>query len=179
MRIEFSSATNEPDIRKLLRQEVEAGRIAPHVYVEIRAIKARSGKPAYNVYLSATERDRGRRAGNSGSYGSMNDGSYAATYDEWGWLLAALYNADPDMHVGSPSYPTYRDDSDFHDQTGWTYRNDLAQIIEQWGDPYPFRSGRNLSGRRGFGRQLDAKYGAKEDERTAEWARKFYAGEVY
>ena len=85
----------------------------------------------------------------------MQDGSYAATYDEWGFFLAALYRRDEDACV-SPNFKhdtaLYLDSGDFHDKTGKTYSDGYPSFVEKYGDDYPYRSGRNLKGRRGYGR---------------------------
>ena len=43
---------------------------------------------------------------------------YAATWDEWGMTLAALFELDPEMIVGSPKCPTYASADAFHAATG-------------------------------------------------------------
>lgn len=43
---------------------------------------------------------------------------YAATYDEWGVVLAAIFEADPDAFAGSAKNPVYRDFDHFHYATG-------------------------------------------------------------
>lgn len=51
---------------------------------------------------------------------TSNIGEYAGrkgiTYDEWGILLNALYDLDPDMNA---TY--YQDRRDFHESTGWRF----------------------------------------------------------
>lgn len=42
----------------------------------------------------------GRRWTNTGHSGSDVGGFYAASYDEWGWFIDALFDADPDMIFG-------------------------------------------------------------------------------
>lgn len=195
MRIQFSDVYLGPAHRPLsldiltdaLAAEQAAGRIAPHVTFKVlRGIRSNTGRPAVEVQLQAAERDRGRRYGNRGSYGQTNslqpvDGvQFAATFDEWGWFLRRLYRADWGIVVGSPSRPTYSDGGDFDHQTGKTYRADLAELIERAGDPFPFRVGKNVIGARGRGRSsYGSDYWGQRDERTAEWARAFYAGEVF
>jgi len=49
------------------------------------------------------------------SYGHGKEG-YAATYDEWGYWLAALYELDPEMIAGP-----YKSRDDFHAQTNNDY----------------------------------------------------------
>lgn len=189
MRIQFSDVYLERDrltldtVRRALQTEQEAGRIAPHVTFKVlRGIRSTTGRPACEVQLQAAERDRGRRAGNSGSYGAMRpeyDG-YAATFDEWGWFLRRLYMQDWGMIVGSPSAPTYSSGLDFDFCTGETYHPLLASHIKDHGDPFPFRVTRSVIGARGRGRSSYAttSWGTR-DARTEDWARAFYAGEVF
>jgi hypothetical protein len=194
MRIQFSDVYLGPAHRLLsldiltdaLAAEQAAGRIAPHVTFKVlRGIRSNTGRPAVEVQLQAAERDRGRRYGAAGAYSSRNEWeagrlNYAATFDEWGWFLRRLYRADWGMVVGSPSRPTYSDGGDFDHRTGKTYRADLAELIERAGDPFPFRVGKNVIGARGRGRSsYGSDYWGQRDERTADWARAFYAGEVF
>ena len=76
--------------------------------------RSRTGKArGLEVKLTGTS----NRARNDGS------GEAAATWDEWGIFLAALYEADPGMIVGgSLERAIYRDGDDFHWKTGDRYR---------------------------------------------------------
>jgi hypothetical protein len=157
-----------------------AGAIASHVTFKVRTAHARRGPgSALEIQLEAATRDRGRRSGSSGSYGGLQDGSYAATHDEWGFLMAAMFRLAPDMLTGSKKYA--EDGEQFHHRTGHTYDASYPGHIEKYGDEYPYRIGRNQKGRRGAGRlHYDApqvRY-AVEDERTADWLRALQSGEV-
>lgn len=140
-----------------LNDEKQAGRIAHHVtFKTIRKVGSRSHKLGLEIQLQARVRDNGRRAGNSGSYGAMipeYDG-FAATYDEWGWLLASLYDKDPVMVVGTVKQPIYADAIDFHHQTALAYNPaELIRYLRIIGDPYPYvRKGSARRGREGAGR---------------------------
>lgn len=59
-------------------------------------------------------RQGSRRRFNTGTHGAGCEG--AATHDEWGEFLAALYEKDPDMRAGH-----YRSKGDFHATTGNRY----------------------------------------------------------
>jgi hypothetical protein len=165
-----SNVIRASDVFSALKSEKEAGRIAPHVtFKKLVEVGSRTHQFASEVQLEAAVRDNGRRAGNSGSYGAMNseyDG-YAATYDEWGWLINALYEIDPDALWGSAKCPAYKNREDFDKKTGLTYNyKKLFPLLADgyWssfgghkddaGDPYPFTSGytANRVGRRGYGR---------------------------
>lgn len=165
----------------------DAGTVARHV--GFKRLTLHRGGPGYayalEIQLDAQVRDRGRRQGNSGSYGAMGDGTYAATYDEWGFFLAALYRHDegaramPNFKRGTAQY---LDASHFHEMTGRTYDPAYPAHVERYGDDYGYRSGRNQIGRRGAGRMhydsTNVRW-AKADERTADYLRKLQAGEVF
>ena len=158
-------------IRIALQNEKNAGRIAPHVtFKKLEQAGSRTHEFGFEIQLQADVRDNGRRAGNSGSYGAMRpeyDG-FAATYDEWGWLINALYEIDPQALWGSVKYAQYRNREDFDAKTGMTYNyKELFPLLQEgyWpsfaehedadhGDPYPFTNGytANRVGRRGNGR---------------------------
>jgi len=72
---------------------------------------SRSHDHAFDVHLEGA----GTRRPNGGSSGAGS--GYAATWDQWGIFLAALYDQDPDMLCGSKSYATYENRKDFHYQT--------------------------------------------------------------
>jgi hypothetical protein len=163
MRIHTNVIGYTQQIRNALQAEKDAGRIAQHVtFKALTAHRSNSHRYAYEIQLEAAIRDNGRRAGNSGAYGAMQpevDG-YAATFDEWGWLLAALYEIDPHMIAGTLKTPIYADRVDFDYRTAFTYNpRELAATIREFGDPFPYVSGQAahtkrgyLEGRRGAGR---------------------------
>lgn len=154
MRIHTNITVTEQRIYRTLREQIELGRIAPHVsFKTLDEHGSRSHAVAFEIQLEADERDNGRRAGNSGSYGAMRPESdgYAATYDEWGWLLAALYIADPIMVVGTPRSPVYANAEDFHRKTAWTYDPErLIDALENGDDPFPILTGRAAKTKRGY-----------------------------
>lgn len=65
----------------------------------------------WNVLIG---RFNSRRYFNSGTHGACGVG--AATHDEWGEFIAALYEKDPDMRAGY-----YRSKGHFHATTGNRY----------------------------------------------------------
>lgn len=147
----------------------ERGTIADHVSFDVLEVKARRGNGiALEVQLRAAQWDRGRRTRNSGTQGATRSSTYfgggnlAATFDEWGFFLAALYRLSTapaqcvdeilvpgdtpmpvlsvspgpgDFFVGSPSAPTYRGEADFHHQTGRTYDPTYPAEVESISDP--------------------------------------------
>lgn len=156
--------------------EKEPGtKIAEHVSLKrLTQHRSTARANAFEVQLEAAQRDRGRRAGNSGSYGAMRpdaDG-YAATHDEWGWLLAALYALDPEMIVGTPKSPTYRDREQFDDRTAYHYSpHEWAEEAAFYGgDPWPYVPSRNR-GRTGANRADDNSWSKVHQPRELhDWA---------
>lgn len=197
MRI-HTSISQATDIYVALGSQKMAGRIAGHVsFKKLEHHGSTIREHGWEIQLEANERDRGRRAGNSGSYGAMQpeaDG-YAATFDEWGWLLAALYDLDPNMVVGSPKNPVYASRVDFDDRTAWTYNPQMwLGYVNEWPsfaderDPFPWIGGRAaktkrgyMIGRRGADRQAECPRwgGGRNEPRTVAEVRAFaYPNEV-
>lgn len=194
MRIHFTSSTadalqhNPRDIaRAALRECHDAGTVAQHV--GFKALTVHRGGPGFayalEIQLDASTRDRGRRTGNSGSYGAMMDGSYSATYDEWGFFLAALYQMDEGARV-APNFKRdtaiYYDAADFHEKTGRTYDSAYPDYVERYGDDFDYRYGKNQIGRRGAGRihhASNAMRYAAHAPRTADFLRKLQSGETF
>lgn len=119
MRIHTDKLT-EDTILIALNVEIAAERIAPLVGFKIlREHRSQSRARAFEIQLDAYGKTPGdgRRVGNSGQFGSDDSGRFAATYDEWGWLLAALFELDPGM---TSSY--YSSADDFHEKTTDNYR---------------------------------------------------------
>jgi hypothetical protein len=72
---------------------------------------SRSRERAFEVTLYAYAKDDlHRRYGNTGGYGRSDD--VAATWDEWGLFMVALYEIDPEWTC--TYYPT---EADFYDRT--------------------------------------------------------------
>lgn len=155
MRIHTDKILERATIVAALIEGKELGRIAEHVtFKRLTDHESRSHVVGWEIQLEASERDNGRRAGNSGSYGAMRpevDG-YAATFDEWGWLLAALFERDPGMVVGSPKHPTYANKADFDRKTALTYAPDalLGYLVNAGYDPYPIVVGKAARTKRGY-----------------------------
>ena len=193
MRIHFTDAPHRPDPFEIARAALDecrqAGTIAEHVGFKVLNLHRGGGGFVYalEIQFEASKRDRGRRTGNSGSYGAMQaeyDG-YAATYDEWGFFLAALYRMDEGARCApnfKRDYAAYYDAADFHEKTGRTYDPAYPDYVERHGDDYGYRTGRALIGRRGAGRvhyDSSATRWAKEDPRDAAWLRDFQAGRIF
>jgi len=87
------------------------------VYATVSQHGSRTRARAFEVKLSGTS---GRRQ-NSGSYGPRTD-EQAATWDEWGMFLDALFDADPAAIVGTVKSPTYAGREHFHAVTTDRYK---------------------------------------------------------
>jgi hypothetical protein len=183
-----SNVITPQQILDALSAEQAMGRIAPSVRFKVRTQHgSQSHARAYEIQLEATAQVKGdgRRAGNSGSYGAM-DGSngYAATYDEWGWLMAHLYSIDPDAVWGSVKHPQYANRDHFDHITGLTYNPAILLTFldtptPDGGDPYPYVApGSSRVGRYGANRHDEqiTPWGVPyylHAPRTAEWVRSF------
>jgi hypothetical protein len=146
-------------IRDALAREIAGGRIAPTVYVDtLTEHRSRTHARAFSVILaSPTKVDGdGRRFGQRGAY-SRGD-AYAATFDEWGWFLSALFRADDALSAGP-----YESREAFNEETGWTFdpwrlAREIARPAPYGGDlaPYIKKSAlRRRAGRQGYGRAAD------------------------
>lgn len=125
---------SEQNIRAFLADEITAGRIAPTVgFKKLTQHGSRSKARAFEVQLESWDNadGDGRREGNSGSYGGGEN--YAATHDEWGWFLAALFAAEPEADATH-----YYNADDFHHKTTDNYRP--TDYVPGWphDDEYPW-----------------------------------------
>lgn len=94
-------------------------RIAADVYpVVMEQHGSRTHTRAFEVQLGTEDKTSGptrsRHYKNSGTHGAGN--VYAATYDEWGYFLANLFDQDPTAKAGP-----YADRADFHAKTECKY----------------------------------------------------------
>lgn len=89
----------------------------PGVYAEVTTHGSRDRARALSIKLEGN----GRR-GNSGSYGAMDDGTFAATWDEWGVVIARLFALDPAARFGDKSNPVYDGAEHYHWTTGDRFR---------------------------------------------------------
>ena len=76
---------------------------------------SRTHRRAFEVLLRGYG-PRHTRSPNTGRYGGPADGERAATYDDWGWFLSALFDVDRSMKAGP-----YRSRADFHAKTDGAY----------------------------------------------------------
>lgn len=104
---------NADTLREALKAAQEAGKVPGHVYFDrFTPHRSTTHQSAYEVHLGTDHKvpGDGRRAPMHSSY---EFASYAATYDEWGWFLAALFDRDPEAKVVG----AYKGQGDFHATT--------------------------------------------------------------
>lgn len=91
---------------------------------------SRSRACALDVSLTGTS----SRRPNTGTRGAGGYGiDYAATWDEWGMILAELFAIDPRAFVGSTRHPIYAGAEHFHAVTADRFRTLVA--ADQHGGP--------------------------------------------
>lgn len=113
MRLHSSTLTRD-DIAAATRAAGMTG-----VHAEISTHGSRVAARGFEVKLFGTS----PRMPNTGRYGGGRyGGDTAATWDEWGMFLAALFDLDPAMIVGPGGRPAYADAAAFHAATCDRYR---------------------------------------------------------
>lgn len=73
---------------------------------------SKSHPRAFEIHLTGESRRKPNRRG------AGDPDAYAATWDQWGVFLAALFAVDPDMVCGTVKHPIYASGEDFADRTG-------------------------------------------------------------
>lgn len=103
-------------------------------YQQMRTVAQASGAPIYTETLELHGSRTHERAfevilSGSSTNRSQSGDFFAATWDEWGAFLGALYDMDPKARCGnSARFPTYRDADHFHFATGDRFHN----IANKW-----------------------------------------------
>lgn len=103
-----------------LREVQNLGLVSENVYFDkFTTGTSRTHKFGYDIHLVSDVKEPGskRRRPNSGAYGYDGHEAWAATYDEWGWFLAAVFDADPAAIAGH-----YKGIDHFHATTDYNYR---------------------------------------------------------
>lgn len=93
------------------------------LYLDVMRVGSRARERAFEVRLTGDGSQTARKQ-NTGYSGASQE--YSAGYASWGWLMAELYEADPDAIWGSPGRPTYADREDFHHATGHRFDTSLS-----------------------------------------------------
>lgn len=110
---------------------------------------------AYEFHLGGAAHWPGRRSVTA--YGHPAPGGFAfqAAFDEYGFILAELFDADPFAIVGRASRRTYEGRDHFDIMTGFAYDPaEVADSIAEYGEEsYPYvRAARVLPGKTGYAR---------------------------
>lgn len=95
-------------------------------YVPVREFKPRGYRNGFEFFLSGSS----PYAVNRPIYRYDGSKPKAATWDEWGIVIDALYSLDPDARIGH-----YTDRSDFIEQTSAE-----RERIAQWQDPASYQA---------------------------------------
>ena len=118
----------------IMNHRVDTDRTGRFVY-EYRARTARPrlriADPGFGAFSEHASRTHARafeiqlsgdssRGPNSGQFGAGDDRK-AATWDQWGTFLSALFEVDPAARVGGAKSPIYIDRDHFHWSTGGRY----------------------------------------------------------
>lgn len=116
-------------IHRALATQKGLGNVAHSVYIDkCEPHGSRSHDKAFEVHLACDEKVKGDKrfwtnSGNRGANSEANGtGTYAATYDEWGYFIAQLFDVDPQMKFG-----TYTDHDQFHRVTEYKYNDYLVE----------------------------------------------------
>jgi hypothetical protein len=108
--------------RENLAQALDTAELGEVFFDSLTLHRSNSRAQGYEVRLRAQPgRDRNgktRTATNSGQHGAGS--GKAATYDEWGYWIAVLFELDPDAVVGP-----YKGSDHFHRLTREAYRREV------------------------------------------------------
>ena len=88
---------------------------------------SRTHRQKFKVSLYATPKPGRRRKRNMQHIKQDPDDVVAATYDEWGFFIAHLFNCEPGARIGA-----YKDADDFHTQTHGAFRLQTATDVENY-----------------------------------------------
>lgn len=116
-----SDTITKADVRAAMRAAVLDSKITPDVHFVIFAPEgSRLRRYGYEIQLGTFDKTSGptssRRFKNTGYAGAGR--VWAATYDEWGWLIAELFKIDPALIFGQWKHGVDR----FHSDTANAYR---------------------------------------------------------
>jgi len=130
MRLHTSSHTYGT-IHRALEIQQGLGNVARHVHLfTLDQYGSRSHERAFEIRLATYHKVKGdkRYHLNTGRYGADSEanggeGLYSATYAEWGWFIAQLFDAEPEMKFGQ-----YKNEPDFHTQTKHEFALDIGAV---------------------------------------------------
>jgi hypothetical protein len=108
------------DISEALENVKQHGLVTEDIsFVQFAYESSRSHANGYLIQLGTTNKyslpsGKKRHYKNSGDRGA--DMIWAATYDEWGWFIAEIFDRDPNAKFGY-----YKSRDDFNEQTKWKF----------------------------------------------------------
>lgn len=109
---------NNHQINEAMTHVKERGLVADGIYfVQFAYENSQSHPYGYLIQLGTNEnttpgnKRRGRKQVANG------DRIWAATYDEWGWFIAEIFECDPNAKFGY-----YKNYDDFHEKTGHLFK---------------------------------------------------------
>jgi hypothetical protein len=119
--VKLHTSLTETEIRACLDRAKADGEVPADIEFDVLGtIGSRSHQGGFGVHL-ATARNDTRADGRKRRPAAY--GKYAATYDEWGWFLAAFFAADPGGRAGP-----YKSRAGFHASTGYAYASGLDDM---------------------------------------------------
>jgi hypothetical protein len=113
-----SDYLKENDVFMALRNTRDSGLMQDTIgFTQFAFEGSRSHRVGYLIQLGTydqiMEDGKKRHYKNSGYSGADSDSSlWAATYDEWGWFISAIFTLDPDAKFGY-----YKNAKHFHEMT--------------------------------------------------------------
>ena len=115
-KLDYSQITNA------MREVKQRGQVTEDVFfVQFDYENSRSHANGWKIQLGTFDKTTGptksRHYKNTGQWGADSDSRiWAATYNEWGWFIAEIFEMDPDATFGY-----YKGINDFHKKTGWKF----------------------------------------------------------
>jgi hypothetical protein len=125
-------------LSQALQRAKDKGRIGSRVVFAVdSAHGSRTHPRAFEIQLGAwdnalpagTVDQRGKRMRFRRTRNINRDAAnrYAATWHEWGWLIAEIFDADPSARFGGEKGWGYSSRADFDEKTGWQFDADLGE----------------------------------------------------
>jgi len=135
--MKLHTSLSESEVYAALNEAHARGEVAWGVrFAVFTEARSNSHSRAFNIELGAADGDqRSLVPGATNQYGKpqkyrrvrrdpdKGDGRFAATWDEWGYFIAAVYRRDPRAVFGSPGAAWgYKSEDNFHKQTNGKFR---------------------------------------------------------
>jgi hypothetical protein len=123
MAMKLHTSLHPSDVQDALNRAKASGNVTPDIeFVEYGVGNSRTHSIRFDIQLGTYDKTSGptksRRYKNSGQYGAGS--VWAATYDEWGWFMAQVFDRDPGAQFGDRKNG-YNGVHDFNAKTGSKY----------------------------------------------------------